>query len=728
MPAVRLKRWSWMDSDGDSMIASGDQVTITATVVNHLADAHQLNVALVAADDYPFLDMTMDEADIGSLAGGDSAVVTLTFSVDSSAPSNQPIRFYTRIRDGAHEDEADMISLGVNQSLDVAHQSLSALYIATGGDNWRRNTNWDITTVPTEEELAQWEGVVLDQGWLVGLRLSYNDLTGELPAELGNLAQLQILALDGNSLSGALPPELGNLSQLAILDLSANDLFGALPPELGNLSQLAILDLSSNDLTGALPPELGNLTQLSSLDLRSNDLSGALPSELGELTQLTSLSLGANDLTGVLPPELGNLSQLTKLSLGFNALTGVLPPELGNLTQLTSLLMARNSLSGAIPPELGNLAQLRTIFLGENSLSGALPPELGSLAKLEQIVVRNNALTGRLPRSLMQCPQLRTLQFGGQDLCAPQDSVFQAWLSSVEIAGSSTCIGFHLAGSVEDQTFTKGVAIAALTLPEGADGTEPYTYTFGPELPTGLVFDHRPPTISGTPTVTAPRAAYTYTVSDADPDEVAATDSRTFGIEVVTGVTFTEVIADHSLPLAQPMIPLVLPEATGGAPPLDYTLTPALPEGLAFDDSTRTISGTPTVVTSAAVYTFKATGANGSTDHLVFSIRVHSPGGDQRDGLPAAFALHGNYPNPFQRATQIVFDLPWRADVTVDVLDVLGRRMLSIPSQPISGGWERRIYLSGVTLPSGLYLFRVHASAQEGEGVSVLVGRFVRIR
>ena len=293
------------------------------------------------------------------------------------------------------------------------------------------------------------------------------------------------------------------------------------------------------------------------------------------------------------------------------------------------------------------------------------------------------------------------------------------------VTGGGTCTGLHLAGSVEDQTFTKGVAIAALTLPEGADGIEPYTYTFGPELPTGLVFDHRPPTISGTPTVTAPRAAYTYTVSDADPDEVAATDSRTFGIEVVTGVAFTEVIADHSLPLAQPMIPLVLPEATGGAPPLDYTLTPALPEGLAFDDSTRTISGTPTVVTSAAVYTFKATGANGSTDHLVFSIRVHSPGDDQRDGLPAAFALHGNYPNPFQRATQIVFDLPWRADVTVDVLDVLGRRMLSIPSQPISGGWERRIYLSGVTLPSGLYLYS-RACERSGRRGSERAGGSVR--
>ncbi len=820
VPAVRLKRWSWMDSDADSMIASGDQVTITATVVNHLADARQLKVALVPAGDYPFLDMTMAEADIGSLAGGDSAEVTLSFAVASSAPSNQPIRFYTRIRDGAHQDEADMISLGVNRSLDAVHQSLSALYIATGGDNWRSNTNWDITTVPTEEELARWEGVVLDQGWLVGLRLDYNDLTGVLPGELGSLAQLQILTLDGNSLSGAIPPELGDLEQLAILDLGANDLSGAIPPELGNLTQLSSLDLSSNDLAGTIPPELGNLTQLSSLDLSWNDLAGAIPGELGDLAQLTRLNLGINSLSGAVPPELGNLTQLIDLRLGANSLSGAIPPELGDLTQLTWLSLGGNSLSGAIPPELGdlknlfhlalgansltgpippelgNLKNLFQLALGENSLTGPIPPELGNLRRLyglylrensltgpippelgnlrrltwlslhgnslegtippelgnltslhelnlrDNVLVRgvppelgnltslhrldlsDNALTGRLPRSLMQLTRLQSLYFSGQDLCAPQDAVFQAWMSSVYFTWGPTCTGLHLAGGVEDQTFTKGVAITPLILPEGADGTWPYTYTLDPALPAGLAFDHRAPTIRGIPTVTAPRAAYTYTVTDAD----ATTASQTFGIEVVTGVAFVDVVADQSLPLAQPVTPLVLPEATGGVPPLDYMLTPALPEGLAFDDSTRTISGTPTELTAAAPYTFRATGANGSTDHLVFSIKVHSPGDDQRDGLPAAFALRGNFPNPFQRVTQIVFDLPWQADVTVDVLDVLGRRMLAIPSQPISSGWERSIDLSGVNLPSGLYLYRVHASAQEGEGDSVLVGRFVRIK
>ena len=119
VPSVRLKGWSWIDSDGNRTIASGDQVTITATVVNYLADAQDLTVALAPADVYPFIDMTTAEVSVGSLPDGGSTKVTFTFTVGSVAPTNHRVRFYVRIRDGAYEDEADMIVLGVNRSLDV---------------------------------------------------------------------------------------------------------------------------------------------------------------------------------------------------------------------------------------------------------------------------------------------------------------------------------------------------------------------------------------------------------------------------------------------------------------------------------------------------------------------------------------------------------------------------------------------------------------------------------
>lgn len=68
------------------------------------------------------------------------------------------------------------------------------------------------------------------------LRLN-NKLSGNIPAELGKLSQLQCLVLYDNKLRGTIPAELGNLSLLQILNLTNNKLRGNIPAALDNLSQ-----------------------------------------------------------------------------------------------------------------------------------------------------------------------------------------------------------------------------------------------------------------------------------------------------------------------------------------------------------------------------------------------------------------------------------------------------------------------------------------------------------
>ena len=187
-------------------------------------------------------------------------------------------------------------------------------------------------------------------------------------------------------------------------------------------------------------------------------------------------------------------------------------------------------------------------------------------------------------------------------------------------------------------------------------------------------------------------------------------------------------IADLSFARARPIAPIVLPEAAGGAAPLAYALHPVLPTGLAFDAAIRILTGTPTEVTDGPKsYTYSVTGANGSRDSLLFSMEVFSPvAAADREALPEHFVVHGNYPNPFRQATRLVFDLPWPANVAVEVMDITGRRVLTVPAAGRAAGWKHMIPLSGHAMPSGLYLYRLTAASAEGSFVHT--GRFVRIR
>ena len=134
--------------------------------------------------------------------------------------------------------------------------------------------------------------------------------------------------LSGNQLSGAIPAELGNLTHLTALVLSGNQLSGAIPAELGDLAHLTALVLSGNQLSGAIPAELGNLTHLTTLWLNDNQLSGAIPAELGDLANLEWLVLSGNQLSGAIPAELGDLANLTRLFLADNPLSGCIPAGL----------------------------------------------------------------------------------------------------------------------------------------------------------------------------------------------------------------------------------------------------------------------------------------------------------------------------------------------------------------------------------------------------------------
>jgi Leucine-rich repeat (LRR) protein len=287
----------------------------------------------------------------------------------------------------------------------VECQALVALYNSTNGAGWIDNTNWLVTTTP-----SNWYGVTVASGAVTQLLLQENGLSGVIPTELGSLSSLAYLYLNDNQLNGYIPSALGNLPSLAHLDLGGNQLIGIIPPELGSLSSLEHLYLNSNQLTGGIPPQLGSLTHLSRLYLYDNLLSGPIPSELGDLTNLWSLWLSGNELTGPIPPEFGHLTALAYLRLADNQLSGEIPAEMAMMTSLDQLSLGRNQLSGEIPSELSSLSNLRILSLAGNQLSGPIPLELGALTGLYELDLSSNQLSGSIPSLLGDLPFLYLLR------------------------------------------------------------------------------------------------------------------------------------------------------------------------------------------------------------------------------------------------------------------------------------------------------------------------------
>ena len=97
-------------------------------------------------------------------------------------------------------------------------------------------------------------------------RQSLNDnpeLSGSIPAWLGNMTSLSVLGLQNCNIKGELPGELSRLSLLSDFDLSNNpELVGSLPSAFAALSALTSLDLSRTAVSGTIPEYLCGLQQL----------------------------------------------------------------------------------------------------------------------------------------------------------------------------------------------------------------------------------------------------------------------------------------------------------------------------------------------------------------------------------------------------------------------------------------------------------------------------------
>ena len=118
-------------------------------------------------------------------------------------------------------------------------------------------------------------------------------------------------------------------------------------------------------------------------------------------------------------------------------------------------------------------------------------------------------------------------------------------------------------------------------------------------------------------------------------------------------------------------------------------------------------------------------GANGAATAITIQRRMTVASEGPADAA-TVFAVGRNAPNPFSGTTTLTLDLPEAATVTVEVFDVLGRRMTLVEAGALPAGRGQAVQLDGSALAAGSYVYRVRADGADRDYSAT--GRMVRTR
>jgi len=607
------------------------------------------------------------------------------------------------------------LALSPSMAQVVTNDSLALvdLYNATNGSQWLSNANW-LTSNP----VGTWTGIQVAGGRVTQIQFPFgNNLQGDLPASMGNLTGLQSLELGWNGIT-SMPPEIGNLVSVQTLSLAYNQI-SQVPSTLVNMSGLSFLDLSGNSIT-SLPDQIGLLTSLESLHAEANQIS-TLPPSIGGLVNLKTLNAMNNQL-GALPTEMANLRQLKFFYLGGNALSDLpvsicsldslellwlysnqltsLPNEIGNLTKLRNLHFQGNSLQ-SLPSTIGNLTQLTNLHLGENQLR-TLPPEVGNLTNLRSLRLYYNQLDS-LPATIGNLTALGDLWLQHNNLTSLPEgignltNITHLWLDDNSLSGNFPDTLGNLTNlvllSLRNNFLTGHVPdrIGELTglgwlflednrldeLPSFAGATSLSVLTV---YQNQLTFEDIERNISLSLT------SFSYALQDSLGEERDTT--------VQAGSTFESSV-------------------TVGGSANYYQWTKNGLDMPGADSSNLVLSA----VDSSDSGTYLCRVISGVVPILeIYSRPTHvlvqgSVGVEEADNaLPSTFALDQNCPNPFNPTTRIKYQIPNSNDVTLKVLDILGREVRTLVNEVKTAG-EHSLTFDATGLTSGVYFYRLRAGS-----------------
>jgi len=375
-------------------------------------------------------------------------------------------------------------------------QALVEIYNSTNGELWNNNTGWNVTNTP-----CSWYGIQCSGGHITRVYLQYNQLSGTLPAEIGNLTYLEVLNIRNNSLCGNIPVELMNLIHLWALSLDYNHLSASEPELIDWLNNLnpgwettqtscpvpSTLQLSSatysitenggqasitvtrrESSNGAITVDYATSDDTATAGSDYTAISGTLNWGDGD-TASKSFTININDDSLVEGDEtlivsLANATGGAELGTPNTAVLTITdndPPTGFDCTIVTeipleecqALVEIYNSTNGdSWTDNTGwNLTHtpcswygiecsgghITRLYLWYNQLTGTIPQEIEGLSYLVVLNIRNNSLCGMIPVELMNLTQLWALSLDYNHLSADDPGLI-AWLNNLNPGWDTT--------------------------------------------------------------------------------------------------------------------------------------------------------------------------------------------------------------------------------------------------------------------------------------------------
>ncbi|XP_068640312.1 receptor-like protein EIX1 [Aristolochia californica] len=306
------------------------------------------------------------------------------------------------------------------QEIKLAWADLNGSCTQTLEGNWESMVRIDLSGNQLYGEIPMSIGNITS---LVEFDLSFNQINGSIPESISNLHQLEHLDLFSNNIDGG--PSLDKLCQLKKLkffSLPKCNLTGTIPACLGEFSSLELINLRSNQLDGTLPDSLGQLAQLSDLLIGNNSLSGTVSEvHFKYLSNLSSLDLSSNFLTLHFKEDWSPPFQLSSIMLSSCHLGPQFPAWLKTQKHLVVLDICNTNISGNIPEWFWDIGPT-ILNLSRNTIEAKLPNPLkvgqGAIVDLSYnlfwgpipsmsngvflVDISNNKFSGPLPQQMAQ--------------------------------------------------------------------------------------------------------------------------------------------------------------------------------------------------------------------------------------------------------------------------------------------------------------------------------------